>query len=150
MASIGEHAWASLHERLAHVRRELAANASFLEQNRRQLELVASASLDRRELLRKSLLARLNARLESQPVIEQAKGILMAQTGCSAEEAFGMLRRASQRTNRPLRELAREVVDRARRRPAPTRPFVVTQGLQPGIDRSSHHRRPGGHQHGVA
>jgi AmiR/NasT family two-component response regulator len=35
------------------------------------------------------------------PVIEQAKGILIAQTGCTPEEAFDMLRRASQRSNVP-------------------------------------------------
>ena len=32
-------------------------------------------------------------------VIEQAKGIIMAQQGCGPAEAFDLLRRASQRTN---------------------------------------------------
>jgi AmiR/NasT family two-component response regulator len=33
------------------------------------------------------------------PVIEQAKGIVMAQQRCGSDEAFGLLRRASQRKN---------------------------------------------------
>ena len=45
-------------------------------------------------------------RLVSRPVIEQAKGILMAQQGCGPEEAFDLLRRASQRFNVPVRVLA--------------------------------------------
>jgi hypothetical protein len=40
------------------------------------------------------------------PVIEQAKGILMAQQGCGPDEAFDLLRRASQRFNVPVRVLA--------------------------------------------
>lgn len=31
------------------------------------------------------------------PLIEQAKGIIMAREGCGPEEAFDLLRRASQR-----------------------------------------------------
>jgi AmiR/NasT family two-component response regulator len=48
------------------------------------------------------------------PVIEQAKGILMAQSGCSADQAFDMLRRASQRSNVPIRELAPKIIEGAR------------------------------------
>jgi GAF domain-containing protein len=54
----------------------------------------------------------LTAALEHRDVIGQAKGILMAQQGVSSEEAFDLLRRASQRTNRKLHELAVELVDR--------------------------------------
>lgn len=53
---------------------------------------------------------RLRARLHSMPVIEQAKGILMAQSRCTADEAFAMLRAASQRSNVKLRTLAEEIV----------------------------------------
>ena len=67
----------------------------------------------RRDRLYDSAYARLNARLASMPVIEQAKGILMAQTGCGAQEAFDMLRRASQRSNVRIRDLAGEIVRRA-------------------------------------
>jgi hypothetical protein len=43
-------------------------------------------------------------------VIEQAKGILMAQHGCGPDEAFDLLRRASQRFNVPVRVLAARLV----------------------------------------
>ena len=66
-----------------------------------------------REILHESAYARLLARLESQPVIEQAKGILMAESRCSAEDAFEMLRRASQRQNVRVRDLAAQIVARA-------------------------------------
>lgn len=59
--------------------------------------------------------ARLRARLVSMPVIEQAKGIIMAQCGCDDDQAFRLLRRASQRFNQPVRELAADLVARAQR-----------------------------------
>jgi AmiR/NasT family two-component response regulator len=46
-------------------------------------------------------------------VIEQAKGVLMAQAGCRPDEAFDILRRASQRTNVKVRDLAADIVERA-------------------------------------
>ena len=46
------------------------------------------------------------ARLDTMPVIEQAKGMLIAQYGCGPDEAFDLLRRASQRFNVPVRVLA--------------------------------------------
>ena len=50
--------------------------------------------------------------LKSRATIEQAKGILMAAQRCSADEAFQLLVRASQRENRKLREVAGEIVSR--------------------------------------
>jgi len=44
-------------------------------------------------------------------VIEQAKGIIMAQYRCEPEEAFDLLRRVSQRTNVKVRELAAQIVE---------------------------------------
>lgn len=58
-----------------------------------------------------TLAAQLERALESRGVIEQAKGILMAAQRCSAEEAFDLLRRASQRENRKLREIAAQIVE---------------------------------------
>jgi len=49
--------------------------------------------------------------LQSQPTIEQAKGLPMAQHGCTPDEAFAMLKRASQRENRKLRDVARAMID---------------------------------------
>jgi ANTAR domain len=64
----------------------------------------------RREMPHRSAYLRLVARLETMPVIEQAKGILMAQSGCDQDQAFDLLRRASQRSNVPVRELAAQLV----------------------------------------
>ena len=50
--------------------------------------------------------------MQSRAVIEQAKGILMGAQRCSADEAFQILVRASQRENRKLREVAEDVVSR--------------------------------------
>ena len=63
-----------------------------------------------RESLRESVLARLQARLDSMPVIEQAKGVLMAQHRCGPDEAFDLLRRASQRANVKVSVLAAKIV----------------------------------------
>jgi transcriptional regulator with GAF, ATPase, and Fis domain len=50
--------------------------------------------------------------LEHRDMIGQAKGIVMAQSSVSSDEAFDVLRRASQRVNRKLYDIAREVVER--------------------------------------
>jgi GAF domain-containing protein len=50
--------------------------------------------------------------LESRSVIDQAIGILMGQQGCTAAAGFDALRRASQRTNRKLRDIARDLIAR--------------------------------------
>jgi GAF domain-containing protein len=58
--------------------------------------------------------------MKSRATIEQAKGILMGAQRCSAEEAFQILVRASQRENRKLREIADAIVARtAESRPGP-------------------------------
>jgi GAF domain-containing protein len=51
--------------------------------------------------------------MQSRAVIEQAKGILMGAQRCTADEAFQILVRASQRENRKLREIAEDIVGRA-------------------------------------
>jgi GAF domain-containing protein len=52
----------------------------------------------------------LSAALRSRPVIDRASGIVMYLKGCDADEAFTLLRDASQRSNRKLTEVARAVV----------------------------------------
>jgi len=64
--------------------------------------------------------ARLEALLASLPVIEQAKGVLMAGQGCDADQAFDLLCRAAQRSNLPVREVAEQIVTKAQRRRAST------------------------------
>jgi hypothetical protein len=63
-----------------------------------------------RQVLHESAFARLAAKLETMPVIEQAKGIIMAQRRCGPEEAFDLLRRASQRSNVKVYVLAAQIV----------------------------------------
>lgn len=55
--------------------------------------------------------AQLDTALRSRPVVDQACGIVMYVLGCSAEEAFDVLRRLSQATNRKLQDLAQAVTD---------------------------------------
>jgi GAF domain-containing protein len=50
--------------------------------------------------------------MRSRATIEQAKGILMAQSNIPPDSAFDMLVRASQRENRKLRDVAQGLVDR--------------------------------------
>ena len=52
--------------------------------------------------------------MESRAVIEQAKGVLMAQRHVDAEQAFEILREASQRYNRKLRDIALGIVESTR------------------------------------
>ena len=66
-------------------------------------------------LLQHSEFARLYKQASTMPVIEQAKGILMFYEHCSADEAFDILRRASQRSNVPVREIAADIVERTSR-----------------------------------
>ena len=55
----------------------------------------------------------MNEAMQSRAVIEQAKGMLMAQSpDLTPEQAFDMLRRASQRENVKLREIAERIVSR--------------------------------------
>ena len=48
--------------------------------------------------------------LEARKLIERAKGLLMEKDGLSEAEAFARLRRASQQTGRPLREVAEAIL----------------------------------------
>jgi AmiR/NasT family two-component response regulator len=105
-----------LAQRVAAARREAEANVLRLDLVRSRLQatrLQISASRAERQVLHDSVLARLTARLDSESVIEQAKGVLIAKVGCTADQALGMLRAASQRTNVDMRDLARDIVDRA-------------------------------------
>ena len=62
--------------------------------------------------------------MQSRAVIEQAKGILMARSPhLTADEAFGLLRKASQRENVKLREIAQRIVDR---RPGQERQYELS------------------------
>jgi hypothetical protein len=72
------------------------------------------------------LAADLQEALASRSTIDQALGVLMAQNRCTRDEAFGILRRASQHRNLKLREVAGTVIERftghAAAAPPPFRP----------------------------
>jgi hypothetical protein len=54
--------------------------------------------------------------LETRDLIGQAKGVIIATAGCTADEAFVLLKRQSQAENRKLHEIAAEIVAKAERR----------------------------------
>lgn len=61
------------------------------------------------------LAAQLTEAMTSRSTIEQAKGIIIAKLGCSAEVAFDVLSRTSQNANRKLREVAVQVIEEAQK-----------------------------------
>ena len=61
------------------------------------------------------LIEDLTKALQSRAVIDQARGVLIARRGISADEAFEELSRESQNTNVKLREVAGRLLDDARR-----------------------------------
>lgn len=63
----------------------------------------------------RSLSENLRAAMASRAEIEQAKGIIIAATGCTADEAFEKLRIQSQHENVKLRDIAIRIVANAQR-----------------------------------
>lgn len=57
----------------------------------------------------------LSTAMQSRAVIEQAKGVIIASTGCTPDEAFEVLTRQSQHENRKLRDVATELVNSKQR-----------------------------------
>jgi len=57
--------------------------------------------------------AQLSTAMQSRAVIDQARGILMAEHHCDAAAAFALLRATSQASNRKMRDLAADLVRRA-------------------------------------
>jgi hypothetical protein len=121
---------------LERARLDFDAQARRLEEARARTQ----ATLDqirqgrsRRDILHDSAFARLQARLDSMPVIEQAKGILMAQNSCGSDEAFDLLRRASQRANIKFSVLAAQIVQQV------ASPHANGQAEQPAPPASGAH-----------
>ncbi|MGW0333231.1 GAF and ANTAR domain-containing protein [Streptomyces sp. NPDC003011] len=65
----------------------------------------------------------MQAAMQSRSVIDQALGVVMGQNRCTADEAFGILRSASQHRNIKLRELCVELITNLTGRP-PTAPAL--------------------------
>jgi GAF domain-containing protein len=57
--------------------------------------------------------------MENRAVIEQAKGIIMSDRRCTPDQAFAILAKLSQDTNRKLRDVASALVENAYRSPQP-------------------------------
>ncbi|MTE21622.1 ANTAR domain-containing protein [Streptomyces sp. TRM43335] len=73
---------------------------------------LAATGLARERRYRDALaeVEQLEEALRGRPVVDQACGIVMYVLGCDVEEAFALLRRISQQTNRKLADLARALV----------------------------------------
>jgi ANTAR domain len=91
------------------------------------------------------------ARLETLPRIEQAKGIIMAQSGCTDTMAFDVLPQASQRLSIPVRELTVQLVARVGQtaggpggRLTPSPGLSHRAGAIPSRHGHAVHRRSGG------
>lgn len=93
--------------------RRVLAEAQAARRSSAEARRERRSSPEGQGLLQRSDYVRLLAQLETMPVIEQAKGIIMSQSRCGATEAFEMLRRASQRSNVPVRDLAAQIVANA-------------------------------------
>jgi anti-anti-sigma factor len=87
--------------------------------------------------------ARLMARLDTMPVIEQAKGIVMEREGCGPDEAFDLLRRVSQRANLKVHVLAVRLVEQVAGRGAGAE-LTDEQSAGPGLDGRQQPRPPAG------
>jgi hypothetical protein len=129
--------------RVAAARDHLEANLRRLDESRSRLATtrleIANDRSDRQHM-HDSAFGHLQARLESLPAIEQAKGIVMAQTGCRPDEAFDILRRASLRSNVKVRDLAADIVRGASQRDRPAPDGKARPGVAPDCTRAG--RRP--------
>ena len=131
------HAMMEIMSRQNAARIEFAAQVRRFEAARARLQATFEDIRNgrpQRQRLQDSAFARLQARLETMPVIEQAKGILMAQHRCPPEEAFDLLRRASQSANVKVSVLAAQIIEKAASpepRPA-RRPLRLTPGGEGG------------------
>ena len=102
-----------LLERLQATQRQASESWQLIQVSWDQAERIRARRMLARtdpDRLRYSAYARLQAQLASLPVIEQAKGIIMAKNGWSEDQAFDALRRASQRKNIKVRDLAAFIV----------------------------------------
>ena len=90
----------------------------FAEEATRALELAVRLG-DQVEMTEQ-----LKTALTSRAVIDQAIGVIMSQNSCNAEEAFAVLRAASQTRNVKLRDVAVEVIAAVGGEPSPLPIFV--------------------------
>ncbi|MEW2569528.1 ANTAR domain-containing protein [Streptomyces sp. NPDC047070] len=75
-------------------------------------------------------IAQLRTALERRPVIDMARGVLMALWSCSADDAWGVLVNVSQHSNTKLYDIAEAVLAtlRGEPMPVPLQPHLATAG----------------------
>ena len=100
----GACAWAS----------DLAAELEVARQSLRRVEAELLGHREENERFA-ALTGQLQQAMASRPVIEQAKGVIVAETGYDPERAFGRLVAVSRSRNVKVRDLARAIVVRAQR-----------------------------------
>jgi hypothetical protein len=88
-------------------------------------------------------IGQLKRAMQTRPVIDLARGVLMASFGLNSEDAWSVLVEASQRSNTKLHHLAQELVGAVNGAPLSDRlqqqvSAAVTETLDP---RSANHRR---------
>ncbi|MDX3752632.1 ANTAR domain-containing protein [Streptomyces sp. AK08-02] len=85
---------------------------------------LSAVAAEREERVRRlqAEVEQLQRAIESRPVIDQARGILMAVEACTADEAWTALRDASQHTNTKLRDVAEAIVTVSTGGPPPPEP----------------------------
>ncbi|MGB3762605.1 MAG: GAF and ANTAR domain-containing protein [Ornithinimicrobium sp.] len=93
---------------------------AFDDRSRSRAEIFAAQAstallLSTRQAKTTAVNEQLESALTSRSEIDQAMGIVMAQQQCTPEHAFGLLRSHSQNTNRPLRQVAADLVRRTSR-----------------------------------
>lgn len=96
------------------------------------LSAVAAERAEQVERLQEQV-QQLEQAMASRPVIDQARGILMAVESCTADQAWDTLRDASQHANTKLRDVAEALVTVSTGGPAPTEP--VRTALRDAVDR---------------
>ncbi|MEU0069891.1 ANTAR domain-containing protein [Streptomyces sp. NPDC006332] len=99
----------------------------------------SAVALERAEQLRllEEEVEQLRQAIASRPVIDQARGILMATQGCTSDEAWTILRQTSQLSNTKLRTVAAAVTASTGSDGAPP-PAEVRAALKTAIARRGH------------
>lgn len=113
---------ASLHRLTTQLERELGTLPAAGPAGETEVEVGTQAELDR---LRAEL-EQLRAAQQHRLVIEQAKGMLMADRRCSEQQAFDLLVGMSQAEQRKVRDIAAELVAAAVRGTDPRQPSPAT------------------------
>ncbi|WP_149549846.1 ANTAR domain-containing response regulator [Streptomyces marokkonensis] len=96
---------------------------------------VAREREERLNLLQEEV-EQLRRAIASRPVIDQARGVLMATYGCTSDEAWHILREASQLSNTKLRTVAESLTASAEAEGAPP-PEAVRAALSQALARRS-------------